>query len=269
MGTANAAFLTSSFSSTVNPYPLKLSTILDSGTTLHIFNDLSKFKNMRKAIGDETITAGSSDVRIIGFGTIDLQVTKPNGSPGRLRLRNAAYCTEFNTNLVSFKLLRENGIYWDTIKNQLIRKDGTILCQIQLLYGQFVLQYEPITKQNRHMAFNTQLRRHTSRDPRPDAVGDGVLWHARMGHPGPLALQKLGANSLGVRLRGPKTTECQHCAQAKIHRQISRRRPDREKDIPCHEIYIDWTELEEDHDGFIRIMFITDAWTGMVFCQRG
>jgi len=43
-------------------------------------------------------------------------------------------------------------------------------------------------------------RRLTSRDSRPASIADGTLWHARMGHPGPMSLHMLGKNSLGVRL---------------------------------------------------------------------
>ncbi|KAL3954342.1 hypothetical protein ACCO45_009905 [Purpureocillium lilacinum] len=244
---ANTAFLGSAFSSSASPYPLLLSAILDSGSTLHIFNDLRRFKTIRKATKGECVVAGTATIPVLGFGKVELDVTKPDGSPGKLRLNDVAYCTDFNTNLVSFQLLQEKGIYWDTINNRLIRRDGTILCVIQKKHKQYVLQYREVDAENKHAAFSIL----------PEAT--------IMGHPSPLSLQKLGANSLGVRLRGPKTTECQHCSQAKIHRQVSRRPPDREKDKPCYEIFIDWTDLEEDRDGFIRTMFITDAWTGMVF----
>ena len=51
-----------------------------------------------------------------------------------------------------------------------------------------------------------------------------------------------------------------------MRRQISRRRPIREtRDKPFEEIWIDWTDLSEDYEGFIRVMFITDAYSGMTF----
>lgn len=182
-----------------------------------------------------------------------------------LRLRNATYCTDFNTNLVSFQLLRENGIFWDTINNLLIRRDGSTICIVHQMHNQFVLQYREITRDTENAIFSTQYRRRTSRNPRAPAVAIGSLWHLRMGHPSPLVLHHLGKNSLGTRIRGPKTTQCSGCSQGKIHRQISRRPPDREKDKPCYEIWVDWTDIDEDSKGFVRAMFITDAWSGMVF----
>lgn len=86
-----------------------------------------------------------------------------------------------------------------------------------------------------------------------------------MGHPGPLSLHHLGINAMGVKLQGPKTTECQHCAQAKIKRQISRVPPDRTIDLPLSELHIDWTDFEEAHAGFVRVMFIHDAYSGRAF----
>ena len=90
--------------------------------------------------------------------------------------------------------------------------------------------------------------RRTTRDPRPDLVSDGHLWHLRIGHIGPWALHHLGKSVLGARLRGLYTTECTEYALAKIKKQISRRAPERSVvNKPCYEVHIDWTDLEEDH----------------------
>ena len=92
-----------------------------------------------------------------------------------------------------------------------------------------------------------------------------MLWHARMGHPSPLSLHKLGLNSLGVTILGPSTVQCPHCSQAKIRKQISRRPPNRQITKPCEEIDIDWTDLKKAYDSFVRIMFITDRFSGLKF----
>ncbi|RMZ92256.1 hypothetical protein DV736_g455, partial [Chaetothyriales sp. CBS 134916] len=52
---------------------------------------------------------------------------------------------------------------------------------------------------------------------------------------------------------------------AKIHRQISRRPPEREIPRPCEEISVDWTDLDESYEGHTRTLFITDAFSGMIF----
>ena len=143
---------------------------------------------------------------ILGYGDVTVQVTKPDKSKGILRLKNVAFCTDFNTNLVSFRLLRKRGFYWDNKgdNNLLVRKDNTILCQMEERHGQQTIEY---VRPGSLSAFNTsrllprqRKRRASSRDARPDSKGDAHLWHLRLGHPGPLSLHHLGLNALGVKL---------------------------------------------------------------------
>jgi hypothetical protein len=269
IGEANVLLYESSFQ-TSTLHPLQYSTILDSGTTIHVFNDLSRFYNFKKAPRGHYLIAGNTEVPILGYGDVDVDITKPNGSKGILRLKNVAYCADFATNLVSFRLLRKKKYHWNNEgdNNFLARKDKTILCTMQEIHGQQVIEYIPSTRVN--MAFISsrfphRKRRITSKDPRPRSKGDAKLWHLRLGHPGPMSLHKLGLNALGVNLRGPKTTECPHCACGKIKRQISRRPPDRERDKPCSELHIDWTDLKEAYAGFVRVMFIHDVYSGRSF----
>ena len=49
---------------------LKLLTIFNLRTTLHIFNDLSRFYNFKKAPRHKYIIAGSSEVPILGYGDV-------------------------------------------------------------------------------------------------------------------------------------------------------------------------------------------------------
>ncbi|KAM4066305.1 integrase core domain-containing protein [Hirsutella rhossiliensis] len=50
-----------------------------------------------------------------------------------------------------------------------------------------------------------------------------------------------------------------------MHRQIARRPPTRTRDQPCQELWIDWTDLDPNFEDYVRIMFVTDAYSGMVF----
>ena len=90
--------------------------ILDSGTTLYIFNNLFCFYNFRKAPRHKYVIARSSEVPILGYGDVIVQVTRPDKSKGVLRLKDVAFCTDFNTNLVSFRLhQKKEGITETTI----------------------------------------------------------------------------------------------------------------------------------------------------------
>jgi hypothetical protein len=53
-------------------YLLKLSTILDLGTTFYIFNDLSHFYNFRKALRHKYIITESLKVPILGYNNITI-----------------------------------------------------------------------------------------------------------------------------------------------------------------------------------------------------
>ena len=195
-----------------------------------------------------------------------LQITKKNGTKGILKLRDVAYCPDFVTNIVSFRRLKTKGIFWDTVNNTLFRKeDSSHVCILEEKAGQHIIEESPTP--TALVTGRIRKRRITSRHPRPASKGDGILWHARMGHLGPMSLHKLGTNSLGVVLRGPSTSKCEFCSRGKIRKQISRRppAPEREVNRPCQEIHIDWTDLETSHEGYVRVMFITDRYSGMVF----
>jgi hypothetical protein len=167
-------------------YLLLYSLIFDSGTTLYIFNDLSRFYNLRKAPRDHFIVAGNSRIPILAYRDVNLSVKGFYG-PLTLRLHDVAYYMDFQYNLVSFGKLQERGYYWDTRKNLLLRENETVLCQLNTIDGQQVLEHIPLNTHSHQSAFSAirQRRRcRTTRDRRPDSAADGHLWHRRIGHIG-------------------------------------------------------------------------------------
>jgi hypothetical protein len=56
----------------VKQYPLKNSAILDSGTTIHIFNEIARFLNFRTADPRDFVWAGEHKVPIQGYGNLDI-----------------------------------------------------------------------------------------------------------------------------------------------------------------------------------------------------
>src|SRR4051794_28661588 len=96
----------------IETYPLRSSTILDSGASLNVFNDYRRFRSFKPAAHEEVIVAGDSLVRVEGYGRVNLPITRPDGSKGILRIKKAAYCPTFATNVVSLYLLYDQGIRW-------------------------------------------------------------------------------------------------------------------------------------------------------------
>src|SRR5436190_19199956 len=109
MGKVDRIYENSVFSVTI----LKDLTILDSGAIIHVFNDLSRFSNFRKAPRGDYLIAGNSHVPILEYGDITLR--PKNGNSRILRLKNVAYCTNFAANLISFSRLMDKGIHWNMV----------------------------------------------------------------------------------------------------------------------------------------------------------
>ena len=243
---------------------LKYCSILDCGASLHVFNNLRRFSNFRKAPRGDYVLAGSTKVPILGYGEVTMQVESTKGSPKGFRLKSVAYCPEFATNIVSYDLLEERGFRWETKNNQLVRNDDSPVCKVKKK-GRFRVLEDAEEIEAAFPAIKVPKYRKSARRPRPKSTGSGDLWHLRMGHVGPQALGWLGTMSLGVQLKGPATHKCTACAGAKIHRIISRRSPDQSPTKPFAKVHLDWTPLEESVDGFVRVMFLTCELTGMIF----
>ncbi|KAM4061394.1 integrase core domain-containing protein [Hirsutella rhossiliensis] len=195
-------------------------------------------------------------------------MTLPDGSFQILRLKKVAYCPSFSTSLISFQALRDEGIYWDTFSEptRLVRRNQTIGI-LQRRYQQFVLEFRP-TAEAETVNFDTVFqatkpRRAGTKDlarPAKETATSGTPASVT-GPTGPPQARpsergsNQGAKDCGVRIL------CSGEGQETNFPQT----PDRERNRPCHEIWIDWTDLSADHEDFVRVMFITDAFTGMVF----
>jgi len=126
----------------IDNYPLKNSAILDSGTTLHIFNQISRFLNFRAALEGDFVWAGDYKLPILGYGEVDIKIKQPIGGTRIMRLYDVALCEGIVCNLVSLRILRQKGYYWDNKpKTTLIRRsDDSILCSLEEKHDQFVLE---------------------------------------------------------------------------------------------------------------------------------
>lgn len=219
---------------------------------------------------DDFVYAGEHKVPVLGYGDVDLRVTGLAGA-FLIRLKNVAYCENFACNLVSFRLLQQQGYWWDTHEESkcLRRSDGSILCDVLDKHNQFVLEY--LDKAIDRHTFYVRRNKFNSWTARKPAPVSGELWHLRLGHPGPQALEHLVNSSQGVRIKGPTTVQCDGCGQAKIRRQI-RREPREHNEGPAKRIAVDFHDYEDDHEGYSSLMLFTCRWSGMLWdyylCDR-
>jgi hypothetical protein len=251
--TTNAAFLTGSFSS--GNYSLKDYFLLDSGTTIHICNNRDRLLNYYEAPPDDFVRAGDSNVPVLGYGEVDLRVQR-QGKIYLLRLYEVAFCKDFACSVVSMKVLRSfEGLWWDNKPPNNALRDAVddLVAEVTERYDQFILE-SPTPKTALLNSWN------------PDRVSraSALLWHRRLGHPGPEVIANFTEKVTGARVVGPKTVECEACAIGKLNAQVSRR-PKEGALRAGLRWAIDFLEFDADSYGFDRAMLFTDRFSGFVF----
>ena len=143
--------------------------------------------------------------------------------------------------------MKKKGVSWDTDKDELLH-NGQHLCFIQDQEDQSVLEYHPLS---RNLAACS-----SSRTNKPTAE---KLWHNRLGHPSPKAL-----NQLLPEAEGPKTTECETCALSKAHRIVSRK-PTERADTPFSRVHLDFMPYEPAYNKDQWVAHFLDDCTKMNF----
>ncbi|KAL1996476.1 hypothetical protein VTN49DRAFT_8076 [Thermomyces lanuginosus] len=247
-------------------YPLKRSVILDSGSTLHVFNSPLRFVRLRSAPSEEKLWAGDGRLDIKGYGDVDLFLTTPTGYK-KLRLRDVAFVPELATNVVSLHQLEKTGIWWDMSQRPSVlrERDGRVLALVQRAYNQYVLELQLESEEEIFATY--YVRRHlgnswTKRHP-PSA--DAIRWHLRLGHPGPVATEELLRYTEGVRVRGIKTYECDARAMGKMKRQIRRLARDLWDYKPGEKVAVDFHDYPKDAEGFKALCLFTDRVSGFMW----
>ncbi|KAG9384348.1 hypothetical protein A1F94_003895 [Pyrenophora tritici-repentis] len=114
---------------------------MDSGTTIHVGNDLGRFTNIRPPMTGDFLWAGNTRVWIKAYGSVTLRVDSADGHR-LLYLENVAYCPDLHCSLVSFRILCRQGLWWDTKSDPTIlrRSDDSELAVLHEKYGQWILE---------------------------------------------------------------------------------------------------------------------------------
>ena len=239
-------------------YPLANSAILDSGATLHIFNNIHRFKSLTPASVNDYVLAGEHPVKIEGYGSVDVVVRGPKKAMV-LTLTGVAFCPTFACNIISVRELNRRKIWWDNRLNRLVRNDGSTLCLMSTQEGQFVVESMPLTVSG--AVFQARTKRINTWSTRRASKGDATLWHHRLGHPGPRALEHLVNHSEGTKIKGITTAECDACALAKMKRQI-RRKARRRAPRPGERLALDLHEFTTNKQQQRYLLLITDRFSG-------
>ncbi|KAG9375509.1 hypothetical protein A1F94_013913 [Pyrenophora tritici-repentis] len=94
--------------------------------------------------------AGNTRVWIKAYGSVTLRVDSADGHR-LLYLENVAYCPDLHCSLVSFRILRRQGLWWDTKSDPTIlrRSDDSELAVLHEKYGQWILELMTLRREQR------------------------------------------------------------------------------------------------------------------------
>ncbi len=196
-------------------------TLLDSATSVHVFNIKERFSNFKKALKGQGLLCSGNVISIKGWRQISLPL-KMKDQIKLLTLNNLVYITNFPLNVVSLGFLQKCGFDW-SYRSGKISKNNQIIGYTRFHSN----NYEIGDHENGVIAFAT-LATHLAipRNFRPyqgrHFASTSNTWHRRIGHIERLGLHMLGKECLGVRLRGKKMSQCTHFAVYKISQQVSR-----------------------------------------------
>jgi hypothetical protein len=252
-------FKTTAGAKTVS-YELKKSTILDSGATIHVCNDRTKFLDITPASGSDELLTGDGISSIQGFGTVEIKTIGDNDLVRTIKLLNTAYVPNFHTNIVSFNKLFDAGIDWDTRNYRLTYGQSQTFCKVTRKAGQWLLEHVPITVRTSVQESTFPVSSHK---PRTDTLGTQIQWHQRMGHLNFDAIKHLPSVSKGVQITDEfSDRNCEVCrtadAKQKIARQLRERAP-----APYERINYDNFTIERSLDDANYIHHIVDDCTRM------
>jgi hypothetical protein len=240
-----------------NSYKLQNHWILDSGSDVHICNNVEKFKKTSNAHGAQ-VTAGKTTYAVEAYGNCHIDVQTETGI-AQIELLNVALIPGFMTNIVALPVLNRKGIHWNTrMPWQLEDSDKNHFCNLHQIDSHWVISYDDSCS-----SFATSRS-----EPKIQEVSKTDL-HQILGHPGPEAVEKVPDAVEGIKVKArnekaPTTVDCEHCAMAKATQHISKSniKDHVRNGKPFDEIAWDMIYLREGYNGHHYLSHIRCINTG-------
>ncbi|KAI9038883.1 GAG-pre-integrase domain-containing protein [Aspergillus affinis] len=253
---------------------LRNSFIADTGADTYVCNNRKRFRDFRRAAPDDYLRAGNTEIKIEGFGTVDINLTAPNGESRIMTLLETAYISDFMTNIVSLNRTANAGLYLNQRLEVLENREGIPFCKVFRRFKHWLLEVKEAPA-----AFNTiQDRQQTAIQTPQDnekAPTDKVKrrsemqristasverWHQRMGYLHDETIHYLHEAIEGVEISfKSRDPHCETCLLAKPIRQISRRPVERSPDA-WDKVHFDLIKVSSAYNGNQWIgNFIDDA----------
>ncbi|CBF74296.1 uncharacterized protein ANIA_04289 [Aspergillus nidulans FGSC A4] len=246
---------------------LKESFILDSGATVHICNDKTRFKKLKQEPAGY-LRAGNAVVPIEGTGVGDISPNCRGTSNVMISLQETAYVPGFHTNIISASRMKRAGFIWDFAEDRVV-KNGHEVCRLAEYQGLWVVEqnggnraYAP-ANENAHAVRPKTSIKHSSKPL--ILAGNTDIWHKQFGHLNHEAIRHLPNAVKGIQIDDVEPPRsCETCKYSSAPRQISRRPANRATQA-FERVHFDLIEFNKAWNGDRWCTHFYDEFTHMHF----
>lgn len=145
-------------------------------------------------------SAGPANIQ--GIGEVEISVQRPLYGARKITLKQAYYSSGFPTSLVSLKAANKAGILWDQTISALVQ-NGQIWGEIQDLFEQYVLEYNPIDQKEVALVSGKYTK---STEPKPAEIVHLQTIHWRFAHAGIETLKNIPISTQGINISNTTDT---------------------------------------------------------------
>ncbi|KAG7150913.1 Retrovirus-related Pol polyprotein transposon TNT 1-94 like [Verticillium longisporum] len=242
------------FQQTTRGGDLRHEFLIDSGTPNHITNNKDLLSSFREAT--DTVryrTGGGKSNPVEGYGTMTIETLDSKQNVIRITCHDVSYIRDYPTTLVSARQLQRQGLGLDSLRSMLFNPASGSEIPLQEKGGQYAVN-----------TLHSITSFYHSKKQRAAMVSDSRLWHERLAHAHPEAIQQLQYSCIGVGVKGPTTFECESCGVAKSKRIVSRRQPTYTTTDPFERVNLDFFSPGRSYNGMESCLVITDAYSGKI-----
>jgi hypothetical protein len=239
-------------------------TIVNTGATDYICNDLSKFTEWRQTPTRTGIKTSAGVVKVLGTSTIKLSLLYANGTIHEATFSNVLYAPDMFVSIISHSKIREKGFYYHGWDEKIYQySDGLELAYTPEIDGiPNILTASDDVEAAEVFAFVSINSPRANSALHPTREVSLCELHELFGHADVNALRRLVASTDGLKLSDRDNFSCEVCLLGNSYKQISRVQPNRAT-RPFERVHVDIVgPMQTTGDGKERYWIIyTDDYT--------
>jgi hypothetical protein len=215
-------------------------TIVDTGTTDHIYNDLSKFIEWRQVSTCSGIKTGAGVVKVNGTGSIAMDLLCADGTINYVKFSDVLYAPDMFVLSISHSKIRAKDLYYHGWQEKIYRQqDEQEVAYTPEIEGiPNILQAKDKLEAAQAFAFVTANSPCLNSHILPTRKVSLADLHELFGHANVADLKKLVATTKGLELSDRNSYTCKVCLLSNSHKQILRVEPNRAT-RPFQRIHVD------------------------------